>query len=205
MRKVWVLMSLPGAGKGTVKPHLTRELRAKSFSTGDYLLQLRESGGLTPEQEELYDSGNRFPDEQMTELITKFVQSTDSDLIFDGFPRTLAQAEALTGVLEQNGLELALVWYLEATDELLVTRVLSRRVCASCQYPLTGGTVGCFECGSADSIQKGTDTNEAKIRARLADYHEVLGPVVEYYGDKVIVINADRPIEAVIFDILNHT
>lgn len=156
-----ILCGAPGSGKGTQSDKIVAKYGLDHLSTGDALRKEIASGSeLGKELEAIISVGQLVPDEKMIALIESYLDSRTADckgIIFDGFPRTVAQAEALTELLEQRGKSAVLLEMLVEEEEV-VARLLSRG--------LTSGR---------------SDDNEPTIRKRLAVYHEQTQPVAEYY------------------------
>jgi adenylate kinase len=178
-----VILGPPGAGKGTQAKRISAEASIPHVATGD---MLREAIAGETEMgvriKPIYDAGDLVPDDLMIELIRERIDSSDTadGFILDGFPRTVAQAEALDRMLEEIDRELLAVLYFEVRDELAVERLHVR------------------------ALQEGrTDDTPEIIRHRLEVFHRQTEPVVEYYRSKGILvgIHADRPIDAVFAEV----
>jgi adenylate kinase len=178
-----VILGPPGAGKGTQAKRISAEARIPHIATGD---MLREAIANKTEMglriKPIYDAGDLVPDDLMIELIRERlgVSDTSEGFTLDGFPRTVAQAEALDRVLDEIDRELLAVLYFQVPDELAVERLHVR------------------------SLQEGrTDDTPEIIRHRLEVFHKSTEPVVEYYRSKGILvgIHAERPIDAVFAEV----
>ncbi len=179
-----LLLGPQGSGKGTQAKRISAAYGIPHIATGDILRAAIAAG--TPlglRVKPIYDSGALVPDELMIELIRERLSEEDTlpGFILDGFPRTMAQAEALDAMLREIGRDLDVVFELRVPDEVAVERLLGRA----------------REEGRTD------DTPEA-IARRLAIYHEQTAPLVEYYRStrgNVVGIHADRPVEQVFSEI----
>lgn len=186
-----VLFGPPGAGKGTQAKKMEIEFSAKQISTGDMLRAAKASGTPLGEEAKGYmDSGKLVPDDLVIRLIEERIQDDDcaGGFIMDGFPRTVAQAEAFDRMLAQAGRNIEHVVCIEVEDEEIVNRMGGRRMCKQCgasfhvtfNPPRADGV--CDLCGG-ELYQRDDDQPET-VRARLTTYHEQTAPVAAYYGDK---------------------
>lgn len=194
--RVIVMLGAPGAGKGTVAVKLSDELSLPHISTGD--LFRTNIGGKTPlgtKAKSFMDKGELVPDELVLDMLFSRVQDADcaKGYVLDGFPRTLPQAEALSARLEGKAEVIALS--LEVPEDLLVNRIVNRRVCTDCgapfhlsfKPPLKEGE--CDRCKGA-LMQRTDDTKEVVVK-RLAVYHEQTQPVEAFYRSKGCVVSVD--------------
>lgn len=188
-----VLMGPPGAGKGTQGEILSKRLGIDTISTGVMLrTAIKEQTEIGKSVEKLINSGKLVPDDVMVELIKERLQRPDcaKGFILDGFPRTTAQAEALTN----SGVKIDKVLSLEVEDEVIIERLSSRRECSKCgapyniisNKPITEGK--CDKCG-ADLIQR-ADDNPDTIKNRLNVYHEQTEPIKDYYKKMGLLVTA---------------
>lgn len=188
-----VLMGPPGAGKGTQGEILSKRLGVDTISTGVMLrTAIKEQTEIGKSVEKLINSGKLVPDDVMVELIKERLQRPDcaKGFILDGFPRTTAQAEALTN----SGVKIDKVLSLEVEDEVIIERLSSRRECSKCgapyniisNKPITEGK--CNKCG-ADLIQR-ADDNPDTIKNRLNVYHEQTEPIKDYYKKMGLLVTA---------------
>lgn len=171
-----ILLGPPGAGKGTQAQHLVETRKMVQLSTGDMLRAARTSGTeMGKIVADVMDSGQLVTDEIVIGLIReKLEEGSEGGFIFDGFPRTLAQADALNDLLEQSGQSLACVVSLEVEDEVLVQRVVNR---------------------AKEAIAAGkearADDNEESMRTRLMEYYKKTSPLIGYYHAKGILKSVD--------------
>jgi len=184
-QQVVILLGAPGAGKGTQAVRLAESLAMPHISTGD-LFRANLAGG-TPLGEKargFMDQGELVPDELVLEMLFDRVSNSDCEkgYLLDGFPRTLAQAEALTARLEGSR---PTVINIDVPDEAIEKRIVERRSCGDCgtiyhltyQPPSKEGT--CDKCGGG-LVQRKDDTSEV-VRTRLSEYHNKTEPLVSYY------------------------
>jgi len=178
-----VILGPPGAGKGTQAKRISTEAGIPHIATGDMLRDAMEGETeMGVRIKPIYDAGDLVPDDQMIELIRErlSVSDTAEGFILDGFPRTVAQAEALDRGLEEIDRELTAVLHFQVPDELAVERLQVR------------------------ALQEGrTDDTPEIIRHRLEVFHRSTEPVVEYYRSRGILvgIHAERPIDAVFAEV----
>jgi adenylate kinase len=178
-----VILGPPGAGKGTQAKRISAEAGIPHIATGDMLREAMDNATeMGVRIKPIYDAGDLVPDDQMIELIRErlSVSDTAEGFILDGFPRTVAQAEALDRGLEEIDRELTAVLFFQVPDELAVERLHVR------------------------ALQEGrTDDTPEIIRHRLEVFHKRTEPVVEYYRSRGILvgIHAERPIDAVFAEV----
>jgi adenylate kinase len=164
-----ILLGPPGAGKGTQAQHLVETRNMMQLSTGDMLRAARTSGtAMGKIVADVMDRGELVTDEIVIGLIReKLQEGSEGGFIFDGFPRTLAQADALGELLAENGFALDAVVSLEVEDDILVQRVVNR---------------------AKDAIAAGkearADDNEESMRTRLMEYYKKTSPLIGYYHAK---------------------
>lgn len=178
-----ILLGAPGAGKGTQADFIKEKLDIPVVSTGNLLRSAMAHGTeLGKKVASFMDSGSLVPDELVIDLVKERIVQDDcaKGLIFDGFPRTVAQAEALDKVMKVDA-----VIFLHVEDDVIVHRMGGRRTCPECQTtyhvvshpPKQEGV--CDKCGSELGIRK--DDRPEVVRQRLAVYHKQTEPIVNYY------------------------
>lgn len=203
--KAVVLLGPPGAGKGTVAEVLVGK-GYQHVATGDLLReQIRLETPLGIEAKKLMDQGRFVPDDVVVGMIRDLLQSQEQSakFLFDGFPRTLVQAEKLDELLGSIGGSLESVILLECPDDVIVERLSGRRTCSTCGavYHITNNPPShgdkC-DVEGCELIQR-PDDNENTIRKRLAVYAERTAPLINYYEAKNLVhpINAAQSIAQV--------
>ena len=182
-----ILLGPPGAGKGTQAEVLIEKLGIPQISTGDILRSAVKNG--TPiglKAKSFMDAGDLVPDDVIIGVVKERLTAPDcaNGYIFDGMPRTIAQAEALD---EQN-VQIDAVLSLEVPDEVIISRLSGRRTCPECgmifhiatKQPKTPDV--CDSCGAKLIIRK--DDVEETIKNRLQTYHKETAPLIDYYKGK---------------------
>jgi len=183
-----ILLGPPGAGKGTQARILEEQRGMVQLSTGDMLRDARTSGTeMGKKVAAIMDAGELVTDEIVIGLIEEKLQSTDSNgFIFDGFPRTLAQADALGKLLDANGQGLNAVIEMRVDDDALVARITARSTCGHCgevynditkPVPADGK---CENCGGTE-FKRRADDNEESLKTRLMEYYKKTSPLIGYY------------------------
>jgi adenylate kinase len=193
-----ILLGPPGAGKGTQARKLEDERGMTQLSTGDMLREARTSGTeMGKVVAEVMDRGGLVTDEIVIGLIEeKLDAGSDGGFIFDGFPRTLAQADALSNLLDRRGTSLDAVIEMQVDDAALVARIAGRYTCATCgevyhdvtRTPKTDGV--CDVCGSTE-FKRRADDNEEALKTRLMEYYKKTSPLIGYYHAKDLL----RPVD----------
>jgi len=208
-----VLLGPPGAGKGTQARAITERFAIPQISTGDILrAAVKEGTDLGKQAKGFMDAGRLVPDEVIIGIIRDRVQADDcaNGYLFDGFPRTVAQAEALDTMLAGADESLDHVISIEVPDDEIVTRLSGRLTCPDCgamyhvktMPPKTEGV--CDRCGGTN-LHIRDDDKEETIRQRLATYHSQTSPLINYYGaeDKALLrpVNGSGSVEQIGRDI----
>jgi adenylate kinase len=190
------MLGKQGAGKGTQCVRLSRHYVVPHISTGDMLRgAVRSRSELGLQARAFMDSGELIPDSVVISLVAERLSQTDTasrGFVLDGFPRTVAQAEALADLLAPRGLEVVI--NLVVDTEIVLKRLASRRVCDDCganysveQPPKTEWV--CDICGG-EVVQREDDT-EAAIRRRLELYERETAPLIAWYEAQGILANVD--------------
>lgn len=190
-----ILLGPPGAGKGTQAQHLIAERGLVQLSTGDMLRAAIKSGSpIGLRAKAIMEAGELVPDEVVNELIAGCLDSPDpgNGFIFDGYPRTEAQAVSLDRLLAERGLKLDHVIELLVDEEALVDRITGRFSCANCgegyhdRYKLPKVEGQCDVCGS-DEFKRRPDDTEQTVRTRMAEYRAKTAPILPYYEARGLI------------------
>jgi len=175
-----ILFGPPGSGKGTQSEKLVVKYNLHHLSTGDLLRsEIYNKTALGLEAQKLMDKGQLVPDEVVIAMISSALDShpNSNGFLFDGFPRTSAQAEALDKLLELKNAPIAVMLALDVSEEELVKRLLKR-----------GETSG-----------RSDDTNDSVIRARIIEYHKKTAPVADHYkkSGKVVMVKGEGSVNEI--------
>lgn len=199
-----ILMGCPGAGKGTQAARLQSAYNLQHISTGDLLRTEMASGSALGKQvAEVINHGNLVSDELMVSMLATRVEATDKGIIFDGFPRTVAQAQALEKMLKQYNRSVTQVIMIDLPEEEVVKRLSSRRLCKKCGRPAATTTQPVCECGGELYVR--ADDAPESVKHRLEVYHKDTLPVKNFYQNsgKYVEINGHQTPDQVFKDICN--
>lgn len=205
-----ILLGPPGAGKGTQAKKLVEKYRIPQISTGDILRDaVKQSTPLGLEAKSYMDKGALVPDEVVIGIVRERCGREDcaNGFILDGFPRTTAQADALSNILKESGISIDHVIDIRVSKEYLVKRLCGRRVCRSCgtsyhvEFNRPDNAGRCDNCGG--ELYQRDDDKEEVVRKRLGTYESQTAPLVEYYRENGLLrtVNGEIEIEAVFDDI----
>jgi adenylate kinase len=188
----------PGVGKGTQAKLLAEEFGIPHISTGDMLRAAGASGSKLGKQAKIImDAGQLVPDEVMIGIIREVLDSPEvqKGFILDGFPRTLEQAKALSGIFDELGIADFKVVNFEVDDDEIIHRLNNRMVCDRTgriyNAEFDGLNLGdpCPECGGR--LVQRDDDREETVRKRLKIYHSTTKPLIEFYKEIGVVVNVD--------------
>ncbi|TDW62880.1 adenylate kinase [Novosphingobium sp. PhB55] len=194
-----ILLGPPGAGKGTQAQRLVERHGMRQLSTGDMLRAAVKAGTPTGlEAKAVMERGELVSDAIVSALIGDELDAmgADTGAIFDGYPRTAAQAESLDAILSSRGRKLDHVVELEVDEEALVERITGRFTCATCgkgyhdtfERPKVDGV--CDKCGGTE-FKRRPDDNAETVRTRLAEYRAKTAPILPIYEARGIVAKVD--------------
>jgi len=187
-----ILLGPPGAGKGTQARILVDERDMIQLSTGDMLREAKDSGTeMGKIVADVMARGDLVTDEIVIGLIREKLQGDNKGgFIFDGFPRTLAQADALADLLAETGEKLDAVIEMKVDDDALVSRITARSTCGNCgevyndhTKPIPADGV-CTSCGQKAEFKRRADDNEESLKNRLMEYYKKTSPLIGYYYAK---------------------
>lgn len=208
--KAFILLGAPGAGKGTVAEGVVAQTSYTHFSTGDMLRDaIRQGSELGRRADEFIRKGELVPDDIILGMVFERLDrgTQDQAVMFDGFPRTLAQAQLLDdGFKTRNGL-LQVVFLLEVPRELVIQRLTGRRICRGCgaNYHITNippKKAGvCDRCGG--ELAQRPDDNEATISNRLDVFHRQTEALTAFYEaqGKLVRVDASQPREKTLAEV----
>ncbi len=193
-----ILLGAPGVGKGTQAQLISKEYGIPQISTGDILrAEVKNETPLGREAKRYMDSGELVPDELIVKMMEKRITQDDckNGFILDGFPRTVAQAEAFEKMLQEHGLKLDHVILIDVPKEEIILRLTGRRICPKCgavyhiRYNPPKSEGVCDKC-KTPLIQR-DDDKEDVVKNRLAVYEKSTKPLVEYYEGKGKLVRID--------------
>ncbi|MDG4657885.1 adenylate kinase [Ectobacillus antri] len=193
-----ILMGLPGAGKGTQAEQIVAEYNIPHISTGDmFRAAIKEGTELGLQAKSFMDKGELVPDEVTIGIVRERLAKDDCSkgFLLDGFPRTVAQADALEGIMKDLGKKIDYVLNINVDSSLLLKRLTGRRICKSCgatyhlifNPPQVEGV--CDKCGG--ELYQRSDDNEETVANRLEVNIKQTQPLLDFYGELGYVRNID--------------
>ena len=202
-----VLLGGPGSGKGTQAEQLSKELKLPHIATGDLFRDnLKNATDLGKLAKTYMDRGELVPDDVTEAMVEARLGRPDTSdgFILDGFPRTLAQAHALTDMLDGLKRCITGVLYINVSDEAIVSRLSGRLICRNCQTPYhrqfkpPKQSGACDNCGG--ELYQRDDDNPITVRARLRTFHGQTEPLIAYYKDAGLIheISGEGEVSAVV-------
>ncbi len=193
-----ILLGPPGAGKGTQAANIVDKYKIPHISTGDiFRKNIKEGTELGKKAKEYIDGGQLVPDSLTIALVEDRLKQDDATdgFLLDGFPRNIAQAEALDTVLENMDQKLSSVINISVDPSILVERAVGRRICKNCgaTYHIAFNPSKeegvCDKC-SGDLYQR-SDDNEETVGSRIKVYSDETAPLIDYYTKQGVIINVD--------------
>ena len=199
-----IMMGPPGAGKGTQAARFARERTLLKISTGDILREaIKENNPIALQAKAEMDRGELVDDDTMIAIVAERLTRPDAarGFVLDGFPRTVAQAQALDEIMERRGCGPLVVVDVMVPEQELIRRLAERRICAICGTNAEARDTACSKCGGS-LVQRSDDGHEV-VRERLRVYQNATKPVLEYYRERPTfrVVNGAQPPERVARDL----
>lgn len=198
-----LIMGAPGAGKGTYAEGICEYFGIPHISTGDIFRQaMQEETPMGLLAKSYIDKGHLVPDDVTNKIVKERLQKADclDGFLLDGYPRTIEQAECFDQILNDMNIKLNAVINLLVDDELIVSRIVNRRICPTCGKGYNLLTLKpkkdgyCDNCGSL--LYQRKDDNEETIKSRLQVYNEQTKPLIAYYEKKGLLLNLNGVGEA---------
>lgn len=197
-----LIIGAPGAGKGTMSNFIVDKYKTVHISTGDLLRQAIASNSDIGKIAKSYiDQGHLVPDSIIQDIITECLKKDEvkNGFLFDGYPRTVKQAESLKTILENLNSKIDAVIYLDVDDDVLIKRIEGRRICPKCELsynlffspPKKEGV--CNNCGTKLVLR--SDDNPESIKKRLTEFRSNTQPVIDYYKKQNLVKHIDANID----------
>jgi adenylate kinase len=191
-----ILLGPPGAGKGTQAARLTEDFGLPYIGTGDLLrAHVADGTDLGRQAKEHMNNGGLVPDDLVISMILEKVQEEGDDgFLLDGFPRTIAQADAIAEEMEKRGRKITAVLLIDAPDEIVMERLSGRRQCSNghlyhVTYDPPKHDDVCDQCGKP--LRQRDDDRPDAVKRRLATYHELTEPLIEYYEERGLLKRFD--------------
>lgn len=193
-----VLFGAPGSGKGTQAEQLSRQFNIPHIASGDLFREnLNNETELGKLAKEYMERGELVPDDVTVAMLKDRLARPDTKkgFLLDGFPRTLPQAEALSGMLAEEDRGLDGVIYIKVSDEEIVKRLSGRLICRECQVPfhkIYKPFESCpYDKCNGEYLYQREDDKPETVRNRLKTFHTQTAPLIDYYRDKELLVEVD--------------
>lgn len=206
-----IMLGAPGAGKGTQAKKIADRYQIPHISTGDiFRANIKNGTELGKKAKAYMDAGNLVPDSLTLDLVMDRIAQEDckNGYVFDGFPRTIPQAEALKGALDAIGQTIDYAIDIEVPDENIINRMGGRRACVSCgatyhiQFAAPKVEGVCDRCGGTLTLRD--DDKPETVKKRLDVYHEQTQPLIDFYKEEgcLVTVDGTKDVEEVLQSIL---
>lgn len=198
-----IIMGAPGSGKGTTATVIREKYSLDHISTGDlFRYNIKENTPLGIEAKSYIDKGALVPDDVTVRMVEDRLGKIEDGkgFILDGFPRTIAQAEALDKILDSMGKKIDAVMYVVTDDDVIMDRVTTRRVCEKCgasfnvKYMPSKVEGVCDNCGGK-TIRR-SDDNPETVQSRLDTYRKNTAPLIDFYNARGLIVEGNNNISS---------
>ncbi len=212
MMKNVIFLGPPGCGKGTQAALLTAKLDYVKVSTGDLLREIaKQDNELARKIHSILSQGALVSNEIVNQLIERFYaeNKNTNGVILDGYPRSIEQAQSLELILKKNNNEVSKVFYFDIAEDTLVKRITGRYICNSCGaiynsfFHNTKLPGNCDKCHSADFNKRSDDSKEVIVE-RLQVFKNLTTPLLEYYSNKLVRIDAEQSVKLISNQVLKN-
>lgn len=200
-----LLLGAPGSGKGTASERLIKFNGFTQLSTGDlYRAEISNKTELGLKAIEYMNAGKYVPDEITIGMVAKFLEKQSTNLLFDGFPRTLAQAQELDKLLEAKGTKLDKVVHFVCDENVLLERLSGRMICPVCKKSYHKTNIkpkveGICDNDGATLVVRPDDAPE-KIKVRLVEYNTLTAPLIKIYNNKMVELDVTNVTPAGLYE-----
>ena len=191
-----LIMGAPGAGKGTYAEGISKYFGIPHISTGDIFRQaMQEETPMGILAKSFIDKGHLVPDDVTNEIVKERIQKADclDGFLFDGYPRTIKQAEEFDKILKELDIKLDVVVNLLVDEDLIISRIINRRLCPNCGKGYNIVTLKPKKDGVCDDccveLYQRKDDNVETVKSRLSVYNEQTKPLIQYYSKQNIILN----------------
>ena len=185
-----IIFGPPGAGKGTQAQNIVNKFKLQQFSTGDLLRsEIKNKSEVGSKIKQIIDQGDFVSDDVVNKLLKKFITNPSyrNRIIFDGYPRNIAQAESLETILNTDNQSINYILFLKVNREIIEKRILGRIICVKCNKTLNEylnkEEIENHECGTT-YLKKRKDDNQKSIIIRYEEYIKKTKPVLDFYSSR---------------------